>query len=68
MAPRQRKQGIVKGDRLYHAAVWRVMGSRASCGAGRIHLMLAGAFDPSDRISCPACAEVMSTTGEPSKG
>ena len=59
---RQRKRGLVDGDRRFHVVALRFTGPKAYCGAGRIMLTLPERFDPADRLACPACVALLART------
>lgn len=52
---RQRKKGLIVGDRRTHAVQLSVTGPKALCGAGRINLTMPETFDPDEWNVCPEC-------------
>ena len=50
-----RQTGLIAADGYTHAIRLTLTGPSAQCGAGPIVRTLAGRFDPTDPLSCPAC-------------
>jgi hypothetical protein len=43
-----------------HAAARKLVGNRTLCTGQRVVVLVAGRFDPDDRLACPVCAKRVS--------
>ena len=63
VAATRHEMGLVEGDQRNHAAVPKLNGAVAMCGAGKIAQKIPGWFDPTEPTACAACARSLDANG-----